>query len=105
MPFDVEKINKMKTIFPLVAPHDLTSLYVIFRLVRKGKLLYENKKEKKGFDYRRPFGAAVLHIDDEKLSVISVRETEFTIQVYSSVQETQFANLHDCKFYSQTLFF
>lgn len=96
MPFDVEKIGKLKVLFPLVSK-DLSQLYLVCRLLRRGKLLYENKKEKKAGEYRRPFGGSLLYLDDEKLMQISAKETEFTLPVYSPLQEHQFSNIHECE--------
>ena len=70
------------------------NVYLVCRLTRRGKLIFENKKEKTN-EFRRPFGCAVLNLDDEMLTKIAEQEQEFTLPIYTSAQENQFAHLHD----------
>jgi hypothetical protein len=67
-------------------------------MIRKGKLLYESKKDKKNqVETRRPFGCAALCLDDQLWAKILLgKEIEFTMApIYSTLQESQFATLHD----------
>jgi hypothetical protein len=70
---------------------------LVYRLIRKGKLVFESKKDKKNqLEFRRPFGCAVLPIDDQLIAKISNKETEITVSpIYSSSQEINFATLHE----------
>ncbi len=67
-------------------------------MIRKGKLVYESKKDKKNQpETRRPFGFAVMCLEDQLLAKIAGgKEVEFTMApIYSTIQESLFATLHD----------
>jgi len=97
MPFDVSAIGKLKTVFTDILQKELSgSLYLVCRLIRKGKLQYEAKKDKKEqAEFRRPFGCSVLQLDESILSKIVGKEGEFTVPIYAPVDEAQFPVLHD----------
>jgi hypothetical protein len=66
----------------------------VCRLNRRGKLVPEAKKEKKQvLEYRRPFACAVLPFDEKDLPMN--KEMEFTIPLYSTAQENNYATLYD----------
>eukprot|EP01132_Coremiostelium_polycephalum_P004848 gene4848-6043_t len=93
MPHDIDKIGKLSTLFIDISKKELQSdLYLVCRLIRKGKMLYDSNKKSGSIFYRRPFGCAVLRIEDN----ISVgKEMEHTIPIYTSSQESQFPMLHE----------
>jgi hypothetical protein len=73
-------------------------MYLVCRLYRKGKIVYESKKEKNTQqvpEWRRPFGCAVLLLDESVTSKVQNKESEFTVPVYASSQENNFGILHD----------
>ena len=49
----------------------------------------DSKKEKGKADWRRPLGCGVLSLDKDLVSLISAKETEFTIPFFSVPQEAQ----------------
>ena len=100
MPYDVSRIGKLKSLFvdlPLSSKEMHNNLCIVYRLIRKGKLVYESKKDKKNqLEFRRPFGCAVLPIDDPLIAKTSNKETEITVSpIFTSSQEINFANLQD----------
>lgn len=58
---------------------------------------FSKKDKKQQAEFRRPFGCAVLHLDEPLLSKIGGKEGEFIIPIYSPVDESQFPVLHDCR--------
>ncbi|EGG21230.1 SH3 domain-containing protein [Cavenderia fasciculata] len=92
MPHDVDKIGKLSTLFVDVSKKELQAdLYLVCRLVRKGKMLVDGKKTGP-LPYRRPFGCSVLRIDD---NITVGRELVHTIPIYTSTQESVFPILHE----------
>ncbi|KYQ89326.1 SH3 domain-containing protein [Tieghemostelium lacteum] len=93
MPHDIEKIGKLSTLFIDISKKELTSdLYLVCRLIRTGKMLYDSNKKAGTIHYRRPFGCSVLKIED---NVSIGKEMEHTIPIYTSTGESTFPILHE----------
>eukprot|EP01133_Synstelium_polycarpum_P010994 gene10994-12806_t len=93
MPHDIEKIGKLSTLFIDISKKELqTDLYLVCRLIRKGKMLTESNKKAGPLLYRRPFGCAVLRIED---NIAVGKEMEHTIPIYTSTTEATFPILHE----------
>ncbi|GAM25576.1 hypothetical protein SAMD00019534_087510 [Acytostelium subglobosum LB1] len=93
MPHDVESIGKMSTLFINISKKELQmDIYLVCRLIRKGKMLTDSSKKAGPILYRRPFGCAVLRIED---NIAAGKETEHTIPIYTTNQESNFSNIHE----------
>ncbi|EFA76538.1 SH3 domain-containing protein [Heterostelium album PN500] len=93
MPHDIDKIGKLSTLFIDISKKELQmDLYLVCRLIRKGKMLTESSKKAGPLLYRRPFGCSVLRIED---AITVGKEMEHTIPIYTSNQESTFALLHE----------
>ncbi|EGC38812.1 hypothetical protein DICPUDRAFT_27977 [Dictyostelium purpureum] len=94
MPHDIEKIGKLSTLFTDISKKELqTELYLVVRLIRKGKMLADSNKKAGIIHYRRPFGVSVLRLTDDKLT--AGKEIESIMTIYTSTQETSFSLLHE----------
>eukprot|EP01114_Cavostelium_apophysatum_P020900 TRINITY_DN713_c0_g1_i1.p1 TRINITY_DN713_c0_g1~~TRINITY_DN713_c0_g1_i1.p1 ORF type:complete len:1705 (+),score=520.73 TRINITY_DN713_c0_g1_i1:76-5190(+) len=101
MPEDLSKIGKVKALFKDLSESDvLGEIYLVCRLVRKGRILPELKgKTKKTTEYRRPFGCAVLKLlktagPDSVFNDFGT-EKEHTLPIFTSESENDICNLHE----------
>jgi len=93
MPHDTDKIGKLSTLFIDISKKELQAdLYLVCRLIRKGKMLTESNKKAGTITYRRPFGCSALKLED---NITAGKETEHTMPIYTSTQEGQFPLLHE----------
>ena len=92
MPEDVDRIGQLRVIFRDLPARDFETpnqeIYLVCRIIRRGKLKVQVKQEKKAIDYRRPFAAAVL-----PLSSLSAREKEQIIPIAAGTSEDVFVQL------------
>eukprot|EP01113_Clastostelium_recurvatum_P048136 TRINITY_DN869_c0_g1_i1.p1 TRINITY_DN869_c0_g1~~TRINITY_DN869_c0_g1_i1.p1 ORF type:complete len:2087 (-),score=649.48 TRINITY_DN869_c0_g1_i1:81-5777(-) len=111
MPHDISKIGNIRTLFADIPVGMLPDLYVVVRVLRKGKMKFDAASTgsaaaaqaaassygaKKGTSYRRPFAVAVQglpHPNDP--SFVYNKEMEYTIPIYASSQESNFSSLHE----------
>ncbi|KJE88818.1 hypothetical protein CAOG_00399 [Capsaspora owczarzaki ATCC 30864] len=98
MPNDINLINNMKTLFMDLSNKDLDStVYLVCRVLRVGKMLVDDKDSKKGnpLKVRRPYGGAVLDITDIlNRRTADDEDKEHTLMVYQCA-DNDFSNLHD----------
>ncbi|GAM22716.1 hypothetical protein SAMD00019534_058910 [Acytostelium subglobosum LB1] len=93
MPHNVEMIGKLSTLFVDISRKELQQeLYLVCRLIRRGRMLTDSNKKAGALSYRRPFGCAVLKIED---NVAYAKELEHTMPIYTASQESSFSTLHE----------
>lgn len=93
MPEDMERIGQLRVVFRDLPAKDFEmaaqELYLICKIVRRGKLKAQ-QKDKKGVEYRRPFAAAVF-----PLTGMSAREKEQIVPILAASSEDAFVQLPD----------
>eukprot|EP01104_Vermistella_antarctica_P007977 TRINITY_DN1983_c0_g1_i1.p1 TRINITY_DN1983_c0_g1~~TRINITY_DN1983_c0_g1_i1.p1 ORF type:complete len:1550 (-),score=477.61 TRINITY_DN1983_c0_g1_i1:103-4533(-) len=101
MPVDQEKIGNIKTVFVDIPAKDMESdLYLVCRMIRRGRMLLEGKGSKNMAMYRRPHCTAVHSLQSFIGGCISSGlttgtgsgETEVTFPVYTTAQDAMFHN-------------
>lgn len=65
-----------------------SGVYLFIKLIKIGKL----EKKGKGFEFRIPFGGALVQIKD-----LNNKESEFTLPVYTTL-DSNFHQLPECTF-------
>ena len=100
MPYDVEKIGNIKTVFKDITQDDVDGeLYLAVRLIRRGKLsdTKDSKPGKSKVDLRRPFGGGVLNITS-----FTEKEGEHSIAVYQANSESTFWNMRESMYHARS---
>ncbi|XP_043933928.1 dedicator of cytokinesis protein 3 [Protopterus annectens] len=97
-PKNPEKIDRMCALFTDLSSKDFKrDLYIIAHIIRRGRmLLNDSKKGPPHLQYRRPYGCAVLSINDVLPSISELKEEkDFVSKVYTCNNENEWHQIHE----------
>ncbi|XP_019619494.1 PREDICTED: dedicator of cytokinesis protein 3-like isoform X2 [Branchiostoma belcheri] len=101
LPVNVEKLHSLSAFFIDLGNQDLArELYMVAHIFRIGKMVYSSGESKKSsLQYRRPYGCAVLSIQEVLVAQSDQSEgqedKEFLMKVYSCNNENEMWQLHE----------
>jgi len=100
LPINLALLHKMRTVFANLSASDFEKdLWLVCRIFRKGKLVFDGSKVKPGQRlHRRPFGCAACSMTESSLDSMIGREWEppnAAMTIYTCADESKFSRIHE----------
>jgi len=99
LPINLQLLHKMRTVFADLSARDFQKdLWLVCKIFRRGKLVFDATKPKSSDKYRRPFGCAACSLTESNLDAMIGREFEppnAAMTIYTCTDESKFSRIHE----------